>query len=86
MSFLNFPGYLGLLHLADDPYRLLRLCAVYIITGGVCGAWLAWQVFREQHPERGVIPRYSLRTLLLLVIAWGFLLWIFMPDVHAAAP
>ncbi|MCY3023841.1 MAG: hypothetical protein NTW87_33095 [Planctomycetota bacterium] len=82
MSFLNFPGYLGLFHLDGDPHPRLRLCAIYIITGGVCGAWIGWQAFRERHPERGALPRYSLRTLLILAFAWGFLLWIFMPEAN----
>lgn len=59
MSYMNFPGYLGLFHLTKDPHPILRLIAVYTITGMTCGIWIAWQVFQERHPGRSLPPRVS---------------------------
>jgi hypothetical protein len=81
IGFLDFPGYLALSFFAKDPYGLLRVAVLFAVTGATCGAWVAWQAYRERHPERGFFPRFSLRTLVVGVLAWGVLLGLFFPDV-----
>ncbi len=57
----------------------MRVVALFAITGATCGAWIGWQVYRERHPGTPLLPRFKLSTLLLLVIAWGFVLLLFRP-------
>jgi hypothetical protein len=81
IGFLDFPGYLALIFFYNDPYGILRVAVLFAVTGATCGAWIAWQAYRERHPERGFLPRFSLRTLVVGVMAWGVLLGLFFPDV-----
>ena len=81
IGFLDFPGYLAFFLFDKDPYGILRVAVLFAVTGATCGAWIAWQAYRERHPERGFLPRFSLRTLVVGVLAWGVLLGLFFPDV-----
>lgn len=79
-SFANLPGYLSVNFYAGDPLSIaLRIGMLFAVTGATCGAWIAWQVYRERHPDRGLFPRFSLRTLLVCAMAWGLLLALYMP-------
>lgn len=90
MAGVNFPGYLGLLHLERSAWPVFRLAVLYAVTGALCGAWVGWQVYRDRHPEARVFPHFSLRTLLLFVVAWAVLIGFFMPlqpdDDHKGKP
>lgn len=81
IAFMNLPGYMAIGFFKDklDPAPWLRLAALFLVTGATCGAWIAWQAYREKNPAEPFFPRYSLRTLMLLVFAWGFLAALFMP-------
>jgi len=58
----------------------LRIALLFVVTGATCGAWIAWQAYRERHPERGFFPRFSLRTLIVGAFSWGLLLAVYMPQ------
>ncbi|MBE7463192.1 MAG: hypothetical protein HS116_06795 [Planctomycetes bacterium] len=79
-AFANFPGYLvvDLLN-HHDGLRLLRVFTLFAVTGATCGTWIAWQVYREFHPELGLFPRVSLSGLVVLVLGWSTLLFLFQP-------
>lgn len=79
VSVLNFPGFAALFFLEQYPLAWLRIVLLFVITGATCGAWTAWQAYREAHPERGFLPRFTMITLLILAISWGLLLMVFMP-------
>jgi hypothetical protein len=79
LSFFNFPGYLGVVHLDDGDLPLLRILILYGVTGFICGAWIGWQAYREAHPKCPFFPRYSLGTLVLLALAVGVLIGVFLP-------
>ena len=80
LSFANFPGYLsGVFYSSETYLTILRIGLLFAVTGATCGAWIAWQAYRERHPERGFLPRFSLRTLIAGAFSWGLLLFVFMP-------
>jgi hypothetical protein len=73
-AFLNLPGYAAGMYVG-----LPRLLALFVVAGATCGLWIAWQAYRNIHPEAGCFPQYRLSTLLMLVIAWGVVLALFTP-------
>jgi len=79
LAFLNFPGYVGYLHLARDPHPILRLAVIFIVTGALCGVWIAWQAFKERNPDRGFIPSMGVWALVSSMIVLFTLLWFFLP-------
>jgi hypothetical protein len=80
-GFLNLPGYFALTFHGGEFMGLLRVGVLFAVTGASCGAWIAWQAYRERHPARGFLPRFSLRTLIVAVFAWGTLLGLYFPDL-----
>ncbi|MCZ7645465.1 MAG: hypothetical protein M5U26_09305 [Planctomycetota bacterium] len=80
LAFGNFPGYLVGIFLDPDVWVFPRVVVLFAVTGASCGFWIAWQVFREAHPDRGILPPFGLGRLVLLVLGWGALLWLFQPS------
>ncbi|MCW8132023.1 MAG: hypothetical protein KIS92_16875 [Planctomycetota bacterium] len=78
LAFLNLPGYLAFAFF-QDPFSLIRVGALFAVTGATSGLWIGWQAWREDRPQERAFPRFSLRTLVLLALAWGVLLALFMP-------
>ena len=78
LAFMNLPGYLAYELLKGD-FRIHRLIALFLVAGSTSGAWIAWQAYRTKKPEVPFWPQYSIRSLLLLIIAWGALLALFAP-------
>jgi hypothetical protein len=78
LAFLNVPGFMAgaLLH---GDYVGFRLACLFLVSGATCGAWIAWQAYRSNNAAP-LFPRYSLRTLLVIVFLWGLLLAIFAPQ------
>ena len=79
ISWLNFPALLVRIFLDQYPLATLRVIVLFLVTGATCGGWIAWQAYREAHPERRWFPRFTMGTLLVLTLSWGLLLMIFMP-------
>src|SRR5258706_13413848 len=79
ISWLNFPALLVRVFLDEYPLSALRVITLFLVTGATCGGWVAWQAYREAHPERRWLPRFTMGTLLVLTLAWGLLLMLFMP-------
>ncbi|HEY3323171.1 MAG TPA: hypothetical protein VGP72_22145 [Planctomycetota bacterium] len=81
MGFLNLPGWaVGFILPASGRHPVeIRVLLLFLISGASCGAWIAWQAWRAEHPGERFFPRYSLMTLILFVFAWGLLLAIFAP-------
>jgi hypothetical protein len=77
LALLNLPAYLGLFHIQGDWPRMLGLL---LVGGATAGAWIGYQVFRGYHRQYPFFPRWSLRTLMLIVIALGLLMWLYMPN------
>jgi len=80
LAFANFPGYLSAVFYEGEDLIALRIALLFVVTGATCGAWIAWQAYRERHPERGLFPRFSLRTLIVGAFSWGLLLAVYMPQ------
>ena len=78
-SVLNFPGFFSYAVLERYPQVGLRIGLLFVVTGATCGAWTAWQTYREAHPERKFLPRFTMMTLLVFALGWGVLLMVFMP-------
>lgn len=81
MAFLNVPGYLcgAVLPRMNPGVLLLKMAALFVVAGASAGAWIGWQAWRATHPKEPFWPRYSLLTLLIVVIAWGALMGLFAP-------
>jgi uncharacterized membrane protein YsdA (DUF1294 family) len=77
MAVLNFPAYLGVLHIHGDWPRMV---GVVLVGGATAGAWIGYQVFRGYHRQYPFFPRWSLQTLMLIVITLGLLMWLYMPE------
>lgn len=78
-AFVNLPGLGAGLILPYDRLVWVRLPLLFIVAGASSGAWIGWQAWRSAHPEERLIPRFSLGTLLLVLVAWGALLAVFAP-------
>lgn len=81
LAFINIPSLLTGAYLFDDrgAGTIPRFMLVFSIAGATGGIWNGWQVWREWYPECGVLPPFSLRTLLALLFAWGVVAGLFMP-------
>ena len=80
LAFLNLPGYFAKFFYGDGALPLVRIVMLFAVTGLTCGAWIAWQAYKERHPQRGFLPRFSLKTLVLLSLGWGLLLMLYRPE------
>lgn len=79
-AFLNLPAFFGAKFFrGEDEWWWLRFAALLAITGASCGAWVGWQAYKEWHTERGMFPAFTLQTLLVLVILYGFLVGLYFP-------
>ena len=79
-AFINLPGWLAIAIMPDDEtFIVARVLILFAVAGASAGFWIGWQVWRASHPEAGFWPRFSLKTLMLVVYAWGVLLAIFAP-------
>jgi len=84
---LNFPAWFAaMLFEWSDTSALLKFLLLFVVPGATYGAWIAWQAYRFHHPEEGLLPRYTLGTLLLAVFGWGILLAIYAPATAAVTP
>lgn len=79
LSALNFPGYLGILHLQRDPHSVVTLVLLYALNGALCGAWIGWQVFKERHPGQGFLPPIRSWGWIAMGLAAFGILWLFQP-------
>ena len=82
LGFTNVPGYFANILLAPTPNPGLRLVSLFAVTGATCGAWLGWQAYRHRHGRKAWFPRFNLSTQIFLVMGWGVLLALFMPELH----
>ncbi|MEI6233975.1 MAG: hypothetical protein WCT04_13040 [Planctomycetota bacterium] len=82
MAFLNVPGYMVGFILEDDPYVYSRVTLLFAVAGSTCGLWIAWVAWRSQHPGERFLPRFSLRTLIVVVLLWGAVMLAFQPKQH----
>ena len=79
IGYLNLPIFAAASFLNGKGWEAPQEAMLFVVSGATCGAWIAWQAFREVQPGRGFLPRFSLRTLILLVLAWGALLALLLP-------
>ncbi len=91
LAFLNLPAWAGAAILmpgdmekvdisrAEWGLMAVRVLTLFLVAGSSCGLWISWQAWRYHHPECGIFPRYSLKTLLLIIFLWGALLALFTP-------
>ncbi|MCW8132018.1 MAG: hypothetical protein KIS92_16850 [Planctomycetota bacterium] len=80
VAFLNFPGYLALVLFPLQVRSFFQVLLLFLVTGATCGLWIGWQAYRVYQPDLGFVPRFTLRTLMALVFAWGVLLALFSPQ------
>jgi hypothetical protein len=88
LAFLNLPAY-GCVALLPETSRLLpetsrfllglKVMALFAVAGASAGAWIGWQAWRATHTKEPFWPRYSLLTLIVVVVAWGALMGLFAP-------
>lgn len=86
MAFLNLPGYFVFEILKYDTFLVVRVALLFAVAGASCGLWIAWQAWRATRPQERFLPRFSLRTLLLLVFLWGAVMLAFQPRQHPVTP
>ncbi len=80
MAFANVPGYFAIVLLQGDTFVYARVMLLFVVAGASCGIWIAWQAWRKTHPQERFLPRFSLRTIMLLVLLWGAVMLVFQPQ------
>ena len=80
VAFLNLPGYLVFFYLEGDAHAAERVGVLFVVAGSSCGMWVAWQAWRACRPNEGFLPRFTLRTVMLVVLLWGSAMLAFQPD------
>lgn len=80
MSFANVPAW-GVTWLipATGLEKDVKMFLLFVVAGSTAGAWIGWQAWRTEFPDTPLIPSFSLKVLMIVVIAWGGLLAIFYP-------
>jgi hypothetical protein len=80
LSFANLPAW-GVTYLIPSlGWELwLKVFLLFAVAGSTAGAWIGWQAWRVEFPDTPVMPPFSLKVLMLVVLAWGGLLAVFMP-------
>lgn len=90
LAFLNIPGYgvffYIIMHLGNNLMSdwlaltlILRVALLFIVAGASCGMWIGWQAWRSFSIDSKFIPRFSLGTLMLLVLMWATVMLAFQP-------
>ncbi len=86
LAFMNVPGYFVVEILRGDTDVSARIALLFIVAGASCGLWIGWLAWKAWHPGERFFPRFSLRTLVLLVLLWGGAMLAFQPRKWPLAP
>jgi hypothetical protein len=87
LSFLNISAYYSFAELYTvDILCPLRFCVLSVWSGMVWGGWVGWSSYRENHTERGWLPRLTLMNF--FAVTGGILLVavLFLPSFLKIAP
>lgn len=71
LAFLDLPVYLFGIIFPDIVIEGWRVLVLLAVLGGPSGLWTAWQARRSRLPEERDLPRFSLRTLVVIVLLWA---------------
>lgn len=74
LAFLNVPAYLGFIHVGNPGF-----IPILGVGGAMAGSWIGWRVYGKLEPPQPFWPRFSLGTLLLLVLGWAALFFLYAP-------
>ncbi|MEI6233977.1 MAG: hypothetical protein WCT04_13050 [Planctomycetota bacterium] len=86
MAFFNLPGYLALVFFWEENFAVARLVLLFIVAGSSCGMWVAWHVWSAWRPGERYWPRFSLGTLMIVVLLWGAAMLAFQPERRPKQP
>lgn len=76
LAFFNLPAYLGFIHVNG-----LKFLPILGLGGSMAGAWIGWRVFCRAAPPQPFLPRFSLGSLMLFVLAWATIFFLYAPGV-----
>lgn len=80
LSFLNLPGYLCLELLGTDmTMRVVKVVILFLVAGVAAGTWISRVAWRVIHPRDPILPAFSLKSLLGLVLVWAAIMAVFAP-------
>ena len=74
LAFFNVPAYLGFLHVGNPGF-----IPILGVGGAMAGAWIGWRVYGKLEPPQPFWPRFSLGTLVLIVVVWAALFFLYAP-------
>jgi len=81
IPFMNLPVYMvRFFHYADKRWNDFRFVFLFVTMGLFSGAINSWLICKDDTPQKGSIPQFSLSTLLLCVVIIGALLGMFLPE------
>lgn len=87
LSFFNVSAYYAFTPLyAVDILCPLRFCILSIWCGMIWGGWVGWASYRENHHERGWIPRITLMNFFAIVGGLALVAILFLPSFLQIAP
>jgi hypothetical protein len=79
LNFVNLPLYSVISLLNGDELLAVRVIILFAVSGSLWGTWIGWHAWKAWHPEEHFFPRFSLRTLILVVLLWGGVMLMFQP-------
>lgn len=82
LSLTNLPAWLMLLSLSQryEVFSIFQSVVLYALTASACSTLIANLAWRAVHPNDGKKFQFSLRTLMLVVLAIGLVMAIFHPN------
>jgi len=87
LSFLNVSAYYSFADLYSvDILCPLRFCVLSIWSGMVWGGWVGWASYRENHGERGWLPRLTLMNFFAVTGGIALVAVLFLPSFLKIAP
>jgi hypothetical protein len=79
----NLPSWLVVFPLTFEArvFKVSEMVLLYCLTSALCGMWVGATAWRARQPDGKVPFRFSLRTLVLVMLAIGAVLTVFQPDL-----
>lgn len=87
LSFLNISAYYSFAELYTvDILCPLRFCVLSVWSGMVWGGWVGWASYRENHADRGPLPRLTLMNFFAVTGGLALAAILFLPNFLKIAP
>lgn len=81
IAFFNIPVWLiGAEFIHHEVFSIGQELVLIAVTGALCGMYIGARAWRAHYQQETIVLRFSLRTLVLVVLSIGALMTIFQPN------